>query len=411
MFPSEETSREDRLIEGAGQMAAAQCAWLLELAGLDAYPSADLSEFASTAAWLSWSCGVQSQLAKEYVLVARALRGLPKITEEFSRGRLSYSQVRLVVRVATEPTEQTLIYIARNCSIAQLAHVVGVYRSVLEAEADERARHRRRALHTWFDADGFFVLRGRFCPEAGALVDAALRRAMESLPQAESAEAEDPYGARQADALVCVVRQNAQTPTGKSPGPEIVVYTHLETLAGSAGDSSLGNGVALAPSTALRLSCDAALVALIEDWEGTPLSVGRRARTIPVGMRRALSARDRGCRFPGCLHTRYLDGHHVKHWAHGGETRLDNLLELCSFHHRLVHEGGYSVKPCDSGFEFFRSDGSVVSTVKTFTADFTPESWPPSPVEPHAICSEWLGDRLNMQYVIGALVEPQSHGP
>lgn len=207
-----------------------------------------------------------------------------------------------------------------------------------------------------------------------------------------------------------MVRQNAQTAPGKSPGTEIVVHAHLETLAGSAGEGcTLENGVALAPSTALRLSCDAALVPLIEDLNGNPLSVGRRTRSIPAGMRRALSSRDRGCRFPGCSHTRYLDGHHIKHWAHGGQTCLDNLLELCSFHHRLVHEGGYSIKPSEEGFEFFRSDGSLVPRVRTSAASYSPSL--ASRTEPRAICSEWLGDRMNMQYVIGALLEPQIHGP
>jgi hypothetical protein len=60
-------------------------------------------------------------------------------------------------------------------------------------------------------------------------------------------------------------------------------------------------------------------------------------------MQRALRARDRGCRFPGCDNRRFVDAHHVRHWAHGGETSLDNLILLCRRHHRAVHEGGYRV--------------------------------------------------------------------
>jgi hypothetical protein len=73
------------------------------------------------------------------------------------------------------------------------------------------------------------------------------------------------------------------------------------------------------------------------------LDVGRRTRAIPTAIRRALWIRDKGCRFPGCASTRFLHGHHVQRWLHGGRTSLDDLILLCSFHHRLVHEGGFTV--------------------------------------------------------------------
>jgi len=82
----------------------------------------------------------------------------------------------------------------------------------------------------------------------------------------------------------------------------------------------------------------------ITEVEGAPLSVGRRTRTIPPATRRALRARDGSCCFPGCNNRRFLHAHHVQHWARGGETSLDNLVLLCRRHHRLVHEGGYTVE-------------------------------------------------------------------
>ncbi|HXZ57680.1 MAG TPA: HNH endonuclease signature motif containing protein, partial [Gaiellaceae bacterium] len=95
--------------------------------------------------------------------------------------------------------------------------------------------------------------------------------------------------------------------------------------------------------TARRLACDSSVVE-IREREGATLSVGRRTRSVPPALRRALRRRDRGCRFPGCENHRFVDAHHVRHWAHGGETRLDNLVLLCRRHHRLVHEGGYLVE-------------------------------------------------------------------
>jgi hypothetical protein len=97
---------------------------------------------------------------------------------------------------------------------------------------------------------------------------------------------------------------------------------------------------------------------VIENETGEPLNVGRRTRSIPPAIRRALNARDKGCRFPGCTHKRYVDAHHIDHWAHGGETKPGNLVTLCRAHHRLVHEGSLSIQKLDAGvFRFVRPDG------------------------------------------------------
>jgi hypothetical protein len=93
-----------------------------------------------------------------------------------------------------------------------------------------------------------------------------------------------------------------------------------------------------------RLSCDAGVVQIIEDDQGTPLSVGRKQRTIAGALRRALRRRDRSCTYPGCTNRLFLEGHHIKHWADGGESSLSNALLVCSLHHRHVHELGYTVE-------------------------------------------------------------------
>ena len=98
----------------------------------------------------------------------------------------------------------------------------------------------------------------------------------------------------------------------------------------------------IAAETCRRLSCDTGLVRISHAPEGSILDVGRRTRTISPALRRALEARDRGCRFPGCG-LRFCDAHHVTHWADGGETSLSNTLLACRHHHRLVHEGGWTV--------------------------------------------------------------------
>jgi hypothetical protein len=96
-----------------------------------------------------------------------------------------------------------------------------------------------------------------------------------------------------------------------------------------------------------RVACDGGLVTAFVDERAGVLDIGRRTRAIPTAIKRALWLRDQGCRFPGCANRRFVHGHHVKHWLHGGRTGLDNLLLLCSFHHRLVHEGGFTITLTD----------------------------------------------------------------
>jgi hypothetical protein len=97
------------------------------------------------------------------------------------------------------------------------------------------------------------------------------------------------------------------------------------------------------------LACDASIVKITENAGGEPLDIGRLSRSIPPAIRRALMARDRGCKYPGCTRDRYLDGHHIQHWANGGASRLSNLLSLCRYHHRAVHKGGLVIERLDDG--------------------------------------------------------------
>ncbi len=118
----------------------------------------------------------------------------------------------------------------------------------------------------------------------------------------------------------------------------------------------LDDGNRVSAETLRRIACDAALVPTRSGpLDAGVLDVGRRTRTIPAAIRRALWVRDRGCRFPGCLHTRFLHGHHIQHWLHGGRTSLANLVLLCPRHHRLVHEGGFTIDVAADGGLLFRT--------------------------------------------------------
>lgn len=142
--------------------------------------------------------------------------------------------------------------------------------------------------------------------------------------------------------------------------PSRAAGPRLPTCQASSPRCELEHGPGLHAETARRLACDSSLVAIAER-DGEPLSVGRKTRSIPPAVRRALRSRDGGCRFPGCTAHRFVDAHHIEHWADGGTTELANLVHLCRRHHRLVYEGRFRLE-ARAGRElvFRRPDGTAL---------------------------------------------------
>lgn len=173
-----------------------------------------------------------------------------------------------------------------------------------------------------------------------------------------------------ADALVSLAQEVIRG-TSKDRSPiEVVIAVAAESLRARDGErdpsdvACCTDGTCLSPEAIRRMSCDAAVVKVVEDERGVPLSVGRKTRTIPGSMKRALLRRDRTCRYPGCTTRVFLEGHHIEHWADGGETKLSGLVALCGHHHRFLHEYRYRIELDSSGVaQFFDEQGTRVAHV------------------------------------------------
>jgi hypothetical protein len=356
----------------AGHLNAGNARFLALIAELDRRQGWAEWGVRSCAHWLNWKCGIDLGAAREKVRVARALVGLPRIAAAMAAGRLSYAKVRAMSRVADEGNEDYLLNIALCGTARHVEDLVRGYRRALDAAELSREAVQQRDQNLWWhtEPDGSLVVRGRLPAEVGTLFVRAVQSAVDGLPlpknvSAEtSSDEEDLHRSRKRRVEALAVL--AQSFLGSGPKDlsgddrqQIVVHVDSETLRHShPGRCELEHGPAIAAETARRLACDASVVRIMENEKGEPLDVGRKTRTIPPAIRRALTARDKGCRFPGCSFKRYVDGHHVKHWVHGGETKLSNLVTLCRFHHRLVHEGGVEILTLDDGaFRFVRRDG------------------------------------------------------
>ena len=355
--------------------------------------------FRSCAHWLNWRTGLDLGAAREKLRVAAALADLNHLSAAMACGRLSYSIVRALTRVATADNEARLIAVACCATAAQVERLVRGWRQAdREAQPDaEQVRLARRTLTTRVDEDGMVVLRARLTPEAGAVVLRALEAALEQVPAAEEEDAaggdEASIAQRRADALGLVAesalaggldpgstgdrfqvtvhveadglccREAATAPRhvsaeiAPSSEPafeqaaasldgvaEQVSMEHAEALPATeaASDRDLADampgpdagqavieqagGIHVGKEAARRVACDAGFVELRHGTDGEVLDVGRRTRTVPTALRRALQSRDRNqCQFPGC-ESRHCDAHHVVHWADGGETQLFNLV-------------------------------------------------------------------------------------
>jgi hypothetical protein len=337
---------------------------------------------ASCAHWLQWQCGTNLGAAREKVRVARALAELPKISKSFSEGRISYSKVRAMTRVATPRNEEYLLGIARHGTAAHVETVVSNYRRCkrLEALEAENHRHAHRELSWHSDGDGMWVLKGKFTAEQGALIEKALEGAMNEMfeeqrnepadASAETSAGVDPHepkphpiATRRADALERVIETFLSGGSAERPGGDrylVNIHTGPETLTadGEGAESECEDCGKVSAETSRRMTCDASVVHWQEGKYSEPLNIGRKSRTIPPAIRRGLQRRDQGCRFPGCSCSKFVDAHHIRHWADGGETRMDNLVLLCRRHHRLVHEGGFGVRvQADGGIRFTYPDG------------------------------------------------------
>ena len=351
--PCDLANLENEITELAAHLNAATYRLLTLIGEFDERGGWHGAGLKSCAHWLNWKCGIDLGAAREKVRVAHALKELPQISAALRNGQISYSKVRAMTRVATEKNEDYLLMIAAHGTASHVERLVRNYRRVKRTEALERDKqhHALRELSWYTNDDGSYVIKARLSPEQGARIVQALQETSAAIREeqrnaAEDVSAETPIAALRADALQRIAESYLAGENVRISGGDtctLHVHTNMDTLQadGDGAESELAAGGNVSAETSRRLACDCGVVHWLEDSDGTTLNVGRRTRSIPPSIRRALNRRDGGCRFPGCTAQHYVDAHHIHHWADGGETRLDNLLLLCRHHHRLVHEDGY----------------------------------------------------------------------
>lgn len=329
----------------------------------------------SCAHWLSWRTGISLGPAREKVRVARCLPSLPRISAALAKGEISYSKVRALTRIATPENEVELLAFAHHGTTAHVERMVREWRRLDRGDDCLAARAERRGLSLYLADDGNYEIRGRLGPEAGALLLKALEVTEGKLyreQRAAGTEHETTAAQRRADALGLWLEERllprvqlvvhsfegvGDAPIAPAAPADMAGSTRVsaETFPTATAAPSVvtEEGSRVSAETSSRICCDAEVVPVARSGDGSVLDVGRRRRTVGWRLRKALDARDGGCRFPGCGSRVRTHAHHITHWAHGGETAMNNLVLLCPFHHRAVHEGGWRVEMDERGVPRF----------------------------------------------------------
>lgn len=298
----------------------------------------------NTSSWLVRTQGISFRTAQEYLSVGRQLRGFFFLTEAFLRGDVSYSKVRLLLKYLTEENEIELVELAR-------AHTVTELESLLAGQprvGGGAPRPANRLSITVCPDTGQVKFWGELDPAAGAEFLAALKAAeLAAGGDGEDADSSTtrfgPPTARgllgSFRSLINLARTNPTAAT-TAPGAQVTIVVDADDTA------SLPTQPAAESRDLLRSIINGVLSVQIHGRNGRILHLGRSSRLVNGAQTRALLTRWRHrCAAPGCHHTRWLEFHHIRDWASGGTTDLDNLIPLCSAHHAMISSGELTIVP------------------------------------------------------------------
>lgn len=410
---------EVEIMSWSGNLAAATARLLGWISEYDRREGWKTWGVQSCSQWLSWKCGDSLHTARERVRVARALDSLPATAAAFALGELSYSKVRAITRMACAGDDGEWVEIARHSTGAQLDRMVaGVKRAVGADEAhDARAAFQRRGISTDDRDGGETTITARLPDDMSETVRAALEMiddatAGSGRSRREAIAERGGMNAIRADALVQMAEQvlaAASEAAERGDVGRLQLVVDTETLAGLDTDADTRectlSGRRIAPTVARRWACDIR-ASVVVDHNGHGCDEGRQSRVLNRRLRRAVHRRDHGmCRFPGCGTTVWLHAHHILHWADGGPTDLDNLVSLCGFHHRQIHEGGWNVAIIDKAVTWCDPDGTPVSVEPLHgNADQLIEHQSELGISPTTIESAWQNDRLDFAFAVSVIL-------
>ena len=419
---------EAEICRWSANLTAAEARWLGLVAEFDRRGGWHETGCLSCAAWLAWQTGLDMRTAHEKVRVAHALEAFPELGVQMATGALSYAKVRALSRIVTSDNLVDLIAFGLAATSNQVERFVTAYRRhEPDSEAAEQRAHAERGL--WVRNEGALcTIRIEVPADVGAVIVGCIDMFL------HDTDVTDGLRARRADALLSLAAFALGHLGEEAPLDDVYLATvHLtpdvfddaaapaadveaHPGAGVVGDPARrphpggvccvapGDGLGADPvsvprKSARRMLCDTVLRGVVHAV-GQDRSVGRGRRTVSKRLKRSLRLRDNGCRFPGCEHMAWVDAHHIVHWLDHGRTVSENLICLCSRHHRLMHEGGWFITGDPNFVAWFHGPDGAVLPAQPICVDGAS-----GPVEGQGRDADdgrcgWSGDPFDLDYAV-----------
>lgn len=366
----------DELIEFARLRSRLDAAFAAQVGEFDRQGRWALDGRKAMSGWLESRCAMGHSEASRVVKRARFAHACPRSASAWHTGALTtekIDRIAAVRRAAGAPEafaeyEPALVALAIAGTPADVTDLGRQWLQALDAARDDdgtlaAAQIERQHLHISKTFGGMGVLSGEFTPIDREQIETALDREMDRLRTEGDTRL---LSQQRADALVSILRQyNSQSINKGTNQPHMSIHVDLATWVGeSIGLCETARGARLDRDTAMRLACNAVISIITHDGNSVPLDLFRTQRGFNREQRRALEYRDRGCRFPGCTRdATQTEAHHIDWWELLGPTNLENGVLLCWFHHRLVHEGRWTLKiDGDAVVEWYKPDGTHYGT-------------------------------------------------
>jgi hypothetical protein len=315
----------------------------------------------STPVWVQAQTGQRVSEAKASLAAGQACDSLPLTAKAWAQGEISASAAHTIChgqRPGHEDVytsiEDTLVGYAASRDVRGLDSMIRHYQTRVDA-LDDRDPSDRNQLHLSHSGNRW-IIDGDLDELAGATIDTAILAATD-----KPAEGDDRTPSkRRADALTTVCRfflDHADLPVEGGEAPHVSIIVNWDTIQNGV-PATIDGDLALTPADIGQLLCDANISRVVIGPDSIPLDVGRTMRHPSKGLRRAVVIRDQHCRFPGCTRRPgWSQVHHSPPWEHGGETKLDHLVLVCSYHHHLVHKPGWSAAFDGTTFTVTRPNG------------------------------------------------------
>ncbi len=317
----------------------------------------------TAASWIARNCGMSISSAADRLCVGTQLEELPKVAAALGSGEIGYQSASVLSHLREKLGEKKDLFdedemlgYAREYSVSGLRKLCHLAWHVVDPDGffnEAEENYSRRRLHISQMSDGMYAVDGLLDPLTGA----SLKTAADSLAKRRGPEDGRTYSQRMHDAvgeLVNHAMDQGTLPRRNGVRPHVNVTTTIEGLKNELGapPADLELSLPISTRTLERITCDSSLSRVLLA-DSMVIDVGRATRTVSAPMRRALRTRDKGCRFPGCDRpVDWTNPHHLIHWARRGPNDRANIVLVCYYHHRLVHEGGWHVFRSGREFRF-----------------------------------------------------------